>query len=106
MKVGSLVERVPVRGPQSEPEIRAHSAAKAAGYRWPVIGGIYTVRELTGYGCVGLLLEEIINPKLLTTGGMVELSFDVIMFREVQPPMSLEFIEEMQHPLTLLTESK
>lgn len=100
MKVGSLVERVP------NPFSKTRSEIVKKLYKGPEIGEICTVREVIEMcGEVGLLLEEYVNPPLNTIIGLREVAWRVQNFREIQPPMSLEFIEEMQHPLTLLTQT-
>lgn len=42
---------------------------------------VYTVREVTNYTCVGLRLEEVINPEVKTTHGFMERSYEAEYFR-------------------------
>lgn len=60
----------------------------------PVIGNIYTVRDmritpLNGSDVMGILLEEIVNPLYNFIEGFSEGSFGEIGFRELQPPMDI-----------------
>lgn len=98
MKVGSLVERVPTTREISSSDRTQADFVKSQGYAFPIIGNIYTVRDIVHYPAhnrIGLLLEEIVNPKIWTGKGFVELGFDTCMFRELQPPMDLtELLQE------------
>lgn len=84
MKIGSLVECINAVGdfPPMKPL---------------EMGRIYTVRDigdhLTVFGDVGVILEELINP--IHFSGL-EWCYAVARFREVQPPMDLSWIEELQ----------
>lgn len=89
MKVGSLVELVYDNWYLLE-------KLSKLGVVYPVKGKIYTIREIvfSQEGC-GVLLEEIINPKIHNTrNGMVEHGFRIERFRELLPPMQIS-IEEI-----------
>ena len=96
MKVGSLVEcikesvRLPFR----------HETL-------PVVGCVYTVREIEVCpynGELYLRFEEIVNPKYTYLDGLGEYAFAAKNFRELQSPeeVNLSEIAELQHgqPLT------
>lgn len=90
MKVGSLVECIYHFVPDP--------MEVGYGIKYPVCGEIYTVRDVIDCSeGIGVVLEEIINPVVpFKTGPDCEMYFTIDAFREVQPPMSLKFIEELQ----------
>lgn len=88
MKVGSLVECV---------------ANNVVNPSWkgviPEVGKLYTVRQINVFDIHNYLyVEEIISPKDERGDEYVH---DVRWYREVQPPMDLSFIEELQFEETL-----
>jgi hypothetical protein len=97
MKVGSLVERIRIRPERANDPVTIETA-RNSGYVFPVIGTIYTVREIRTIKRLSILLEEIVNPKVQTVHGFLEISWNVESFRELQPPMDLSFIKELQQP--------
>lgn len=97
MKVGSLVERVGSGRMDSE-TINNLNILLSQGYVLPSLGGVYTIRGfLHSSNGDGIYLEEIVNPKICTHEGFMEVAFHVSSFRELQPPMDIsELIEECQ----------
>jgi hypothetical protein len=92
MKVGSLVELIQNFKPTSI------VVAIENAITLPVKGEAYTVRAIvTRSGKAAILLEEIINPDIITSDGITEVGFCIKLFRELQPPMDLtELVEESQ----------
>lgn len=83
MKEGSLVECVESPIPSNY------------GETMPVVGEIYTVREIYSDGKdTAIRLVEIHNPVREYADGFIEVSFWVECFRELQPPMDLSELME------------
>jgi hypothetical protein len=86
MKVGSIVECVK---PSNYLTDDIH----------PVVGKIYTVREINTNVSTGLRFEEIVNEMKMQHYGFVEeVSFDIKRFRELLPPdeVNLEELLELE----------
>lgn len=81
MKIGSLVELVV--------EFREDVKRRYPGVTFPSKGVIYTVRAVCQYNVTALKLEEIVNKSRKYANGYGEPGFDIINFRELQPPMEL-----------------
>lgn len=77
MRVGSLVECV-----------KQFVSHPTYGEKFPVLGKVYTVRDIVMYNEASLLLEEIVNPKYLYQQGVTECCFFIDNFRELLPPIS------------------
>lgn len=57
----------------------------------PIMGNIYTVREIVEIqDDVGIRLEEIVNLPQIYREGFNECAFHIEDFRELQPPMDIE----------------
>lgn len=72
MKIGSLVMLDRNRGnePIDANQQETIDAITKAGYVFPVVDVIYTVRGFVGDG-VGLYLEEVVNPPMHTVMGFI-----------------------------------
>jgi hypothetical protein len=69
------------------------------GIKRPVANQIYTIRGFTeSDGDTGVWLEEIVNPPLHYENGYHEISFYIIHFRELQPPMDIQFTDLLPEP--------
>jgi hypothetical protein len=92
MQAGSLVELV-----NDKWDFSALDTARGVVY--PVKQVIYTVRAIVrnDEGKSGVRLEEIINPILPYGSRMAEKAFRVERFRELQPPMDMELVKDLQH---------
>jgi hypothetical protein len=89
MKVGSLVEC-----------IKSFTAKETNGENVPILGNIYTVRDITKIGGnVGLRLEEIINYPQLYKEGVFECAFFIERFREIQPPLDIDIESLIETPI-------
>ncbi len=99
MKVGSIVECVGNDKELTKYEMIIYEHLIKIGCVYPeknetyVIGGM-----MEANGLVGIYLEEIINPKVFTTMGLLEISFDITCFRELLPPMQKEIEELLKEP--------
>lgn len=99
MKIGSLVECVNTGKTGTSGDLSyTQKRTLDAGYTYPKIGEIGTVRGFTRNG-KGLFLEEHINP-VLYPGGF-EVGFTIHCFRELQPPMDLTELLTEQITLTV-----
>lgn len=100
MRVGSLVECINDIS-RNPPEVM-----KKYGLKNIHKGRIYTIRGLfiNEVGVPSCYLEEVINPIIPNKYGTIrEVGYRREKFREVQPPMDLSFIEEIQQELFLPT---
>ena len=91
MKVGTIVQCIDDRYPEKVYEW---------GFNTPKLGEYYTIREICNSGKIGLLLVEIVNPKMKgTINGkpvFAEPQWIVSRFREVEglDDLVAELIEE------------
>lgn len=81
MKIGSLVELVA--------EFSEDTKRRYPDVIFPSKGVIYTVRAIWKYNVTALTLEEIVNKSNKYANGYGEPGFDIVNFRELQPPMEL-----------------
>jgi hypothetical protein len=89
MKVGSLVELM--KDGWMDPNVKRYNI------KTPVTGIIYVVRDIERCRLtlrMGLRLEEIVNEEISTLLGLMEPTFSVERFREIQPPMDLSELLE------------
>lgn len=92
MKVGSKVKRI--REFQWLDKMRL---LMMMGYIFPDMKSTYTVREIIDCpdGSIGILLEEIVNPRTETTEwGVVEICWPAEYFAELLPPMDVDAVIE------------
>ncbi len=90
MQIGSIVECI-------------RDDFETDGYKnvcFPVKGKTYTVREIQEDEGVNIMLEEIINPKMLYLNGYGEVYFDAEAFRELLPPDAVSLEELLEEPVT------
>lgn len=74
-------------------------------YKGPVVGEIYTVRDiLENNGRVGIRLEEIINRPHLYDVGMAECAFIIEAFREVDYSFGEEVCSNVEQEVLELQE--
>lgn len=82
MKVGSLVECLKHNSSCSD-------SLKGKGARFPHTETVYTVREIRDGSSTRILLEEIDNSHLaMFTPSKREPGFNILFFRELQPPIA------------------
>lgn len=91
MKVGTIVQCIDDRYPEK---------VYACGFNTPKLGEYYTIREICNSGKIGLLLVEVVNPKMNgTINGkpiFAEPQWIASRFREVEglDDLVAELIEE------------
>jgi hypothetical protein len=89
MKVGSLVEC-----------IQGFADHELNGEIAPILGNIYTVREIVEIGGnTGLKFEEIVNSPKLYKEGKFECAFVIDRFREIQSPMDIDIELLIEEPI-------
>lgn len=91
MKIGSLVECI-----NSSNWVSDISTLESLGYKLPIRGKFYIIRELfTNIESINyLLLEEIVNPKVYVFGGRyLEAGWKTERFRELLPPIEINLEE-------------
>ncbi len=72
---------------------------KAEGETDAVVGEVYTIRKIVSFAAgVGLYLEEIINPPVWCTDGLIERGLWIERFRPVKPT-SIEVFNQLLVPL-------
>lgn len=106
MRVGSLVECIGSKEADTTDQKATKAAAEAAGYAYPKVGEVYTVREVRTIKRPCILLEEIVNPPVDTEYGILEIAFWMSCFRELQPPMDLSEVTELLKPNVFTVISK
>lgn len=94
MKVGSIVECVDAGFRKSPNPL----------VKYPVLKGIYTVREIIKDDVVIIRLEEIINPACPKDGK--EYAFDIDAFRELLPPMEIQDALDSCEPVLIEINNK
>jgi hypothetical protein len=97
MKVGSLVELV-----YDEWSGEWLSYMLDNGIILPVKGKVYTIREIfetENVDMFGVLLEEIINPRIELENGKDEPGFLMHRFRELMPPTSISLESVLENQL-------
>lgn len=89
MKIGSLVECINDNWKRNDDDMHIS---------FPIKGNLYTVRDIIdwGKGGIGIRLEEIINSPDIYVEGVSECTFNIRLFKELQPPIDIsELIEEL-----------